>query len=112
MAVSFDFLPDVLRGDSSAIGECGHADDHGIEIAEVAGPLIGSIEGEGQEKLSSLLVERDVFSGLSAEFVQFVFEIRLDVFPAFGETGKAETPQIDAGKEVLAEFSFADGGCY
>lgn len=111
MAISGDFLLDVLQGDSSAIGECRHTDDHGIEVSEVSGPLIGWIEGEGQEKVSCLLVQGDVLTGLSAEFVQFVFEIRFDIFPAFGEAGEPEAPQIDTRKEVLAELLFTDVVC-
>ena len=31
-----DFVVDVGEGDASAVRECGHADDHGVQVAEVA----------------------------------------------------------------------------
>ena len=51
-AVPADFIVDVGEGDASAVRERGHADDHGVQVAEIAGPRVVRVEGKGKKTLA------------------------------------------------------------
>ncbi len=108
LAEAGEFGFEDVRTDAAADGEGGHAGDAGVEVAEVAGPggFIGA--GEFQETFADFLAHGHAAAVLGGVAVEFVVEVRFDVFVAVAEAGELVGPQIDAGEEVVAEGAFTD----
>ena len=93
-----------VRGDTAAPGQNAHARNGSGEIPEVSAPCGVTAHGKRQEQFPRLTVETRLTACFLRYPFQFVFQIRLYVFRAFGQTGQAKGPEVDACQQVLPEF--------
>ena len=93
-----------VRGDTAAPGQNAHARNGSGEIPEVSAPCGVTAHGKRQEQFPRLTVETRLTTCFLRYPFQFVFQIRLYVFRAFGQTGQAKGPEVDACQQVLLNF--------
>ena len=81
-------------------GQRRHADNHCIEVAEVAAPVRGRVQRVLKETLLRLGIERDMLSAFLRKTGEFVFEIRFDVLATIRKPRQGKVPQVNASEQI------------